>query len=359
LNNNSILKSLACYKTFQVLFFLCGFALLISCSETSPNEARRTILKFGTLIEVSLYDVEPMLAEQALDQLEKDFALYHATWTPWQASSLQRTNKLLATGGSFSASPSILPLIEQSKILSEQSDGLFNPSIGKLIRLWQFHKHDQPGIAPPEKDSIAELVAQNPSMQDLQIQGIKLRSNNPSTELNFGAFAKGYAIDLSMGYLHSLGINNAVINAGGDLSVVGSHGSRAWEIGIRHPRENGVIGWLEAKDNESVFTSGDYERFYIYKEKRYHHILDPKTGYPAQGTTSVTVIHKNAGVADAAATALFIAGPKRWHNLARNMGIQYVMLIDTEGNIHMNPKMQKRLHLKEKHGFHIVISEPL
>jgi len=342
------------------LIILIGFSVFIAgCTQETPTEAKRTVLKFGTLIEITLFGVEPELAEHALNQLEKDFTQYHAAWTPWQAGPLSRTNQLLKTGGSFSVPPSILPLIEQSKILSEQSQGLFNPAIGKLIRLWQFHKHDEPDIKPPQQKLITELVKQQPSMDDLQLQGIKLYSENPAIELNFGAFAKGYAIDLSMEYLHSLGIKNAVINAGGDLSVSGQHGHRPWEIGIRHPRENDVIAWLNAENNESIFTSGDYERFYIYKGQRYHHILDPQTGYPATGTTSVTVIHNNAGIADAAATALFIAGPQRWLDIAKNMGIKYVMLIDTQGTIHMNPKMAERIHLRENHGFKVLLSEPL
>jgi len=162
-----------------------------------------------------------------------------------------------------------------------------------------------------------------------------------------------------MTYLQSQGIANAVINAGGDLRVIGQHGERPWRIGIRHPRRDGVIAWIDAKTDESIFTSGDYERFYIHDDKRYHHILDPRTGYPAAGATSVTVIHVDAGLADAAATALFVAGPDRWHEIAHAMGVKYVMLIDAEGRIHMNPAMQKRVHLTNAKTSHIVLSQPL
>lgn len=347
-----------------LFYILCVSTLIVGCSKQPGQEIKRTLLQFGTLIEITIYDAEPGLARKALDQLEQDFALYHATWTPWEASTLSRTNQLLETGGSFSVAPSLLPLIEQSKILSEKSQGLFNPAIGNLINLWQFHKHDDPEIRPPENELISELVRQHPSMDDLQLNGIKLQSRNTATQLNFGAFAKGYAIDLSMDFMNSNGINNVVINAGGDLSVSGTHGNRPWEIGIRHPRDNGsgnngIIAWLEAYDKESIFTSGDYERYYIYQGQRYHHILDPRTGYPAKGTASVTVIHDNAGTADAAATALFIAGTERWLEVARNMGIKYVMLIDTEGNIYMNPNMEKRVHFQKDAIHNILLSEPL
>ena len=150
-----------------------------------------------------------------------------------------------------------------------------------------------------------------------------------------------------------------MINAGGDLRVIGQHGERPWRIGIRHPRKDGVIAWLDAEANESIFTSGDYERYYIHDGKRYHHILDPRTGYPAAGAISVTVIHQNAGIADAAATALFVAGAEHWHEIARAMDIKYVMLIDTNLRVHMNPAMQKRIHMVNSETSPMVISQPL
>lgn len=346
-------------KLILLLLLFCLVLGSASCAEEPAHEARRTILKFGTLIEVTLYDVEPALAQQALDQIEANFNQYHADWTSWQESPLTRLNEKLVTGETTQVPPSILPLIKQSQILSQRSQGLFNPGINQLIRLWQIHRRDDPDIRPPTTQAIDEWLQKNPGMDDLILDGSELRSRNSALELNFGAFAKGYAIDLGLDYLNSLGIENAVINAGGDLSVRGRHGDRAWKIGIRHPREEGIIAWLEAQDHESIFTSGDYERFYLYKGQRYHHILDPRTGYPAQGASSVTVIHADAGTADAAATALFVAGPKQWHAIARSMGIEHVMLIDVDGQIHMSPKMTQRIHFTEDLTDHIVISEPL
>ena len=344
-------------KLFLLLF--CVAAVSLGCSDKEPVEFKRTILKFGTLIDISLYDIEPSLAETALNQLEINFNQYHADWTSWQDSPLTRINQKLAIGQPTQVHPSIIPLIKESQILSKSSHGLFNPSINQLIRLWQFHRSDDPDIKPPEQQAILEWLQHKSSMENLKLVEQQLSSNNPVTELNFGAFAKGYAIDLSFDYLQSLGIKNAVINAGGDLSVRGKHGERPWKIGVRHPRKNSTIAWLEAKDQESIFTSGDYERFFIYKNQRYHHILDPRTGYPAKGSTSVTVIHKNAGTADAAATALFVAGPDQWQAIAKSMGIEYVMLIDSQGKIHMTKKMAARIHFTQSQSDNIKISESL
>ena len=345
----------------QLRSFFLLLCLLVSagCSQDAPREFKRTILKFGTLIDVTLYDAEPSLAEKALNQLEANFAQYHADWSSWQDSPLTDANKQLTSGQSFQVHPGIIPLIKYSQTLSKSSHGLFNPSINQLIQLWQFHRSDDPDIQPPSHQAILEWLQKKPDMGDLKFNDQQLRSSNPATQLNFGAFAKGYAIDLSFDYLQSLGINHAVINAGGDLSVRGRHGGRPWKIGIRHPREDHVIAWLEAEDGESIFTSGDYERFYQYKGKRYHHILDPRTGYPAEDTTSVTVIHNNAGTADAAATALFVAGPKQWQEIAKSMGIEYVMLIDNKNQIYMTRKMADRIHFNQDQSGNIMISDSL
>ena len=346
-------------KTINLFLLLCVAVVSLGCSGKEPLESKRTILKFGTLIDVTLYDVEPSLAETALDQLETNFNQYHADWTSWQDSPLTRINQKLAIGQPAQVHPSIIPLIKESQRLSKSSHELFNPSINQLIRLWQFHRSDDPDIKPPEQQAILEWLQHKASMENLKLDEQNLSSNNPVTELNFGAFAKGYAIDLSFDYLQSLGIKNAVINAGGDLSVRGKHGERPWKIGIRHPRKSSTIAWLEAKDQESIFTSGDYERFFVYENQRYHHILDPRTGYPAKGSTSVTVIHKNAGTADAAATALFVAGPDQWQAIAKSMGIEYVMLIDDQGNIHLTQKMAKRIHFSQDQPGNIIIGKSL
>ena len=341
--------------------FLLLFVTSIStgCSNQEPDEFKRTILKFGTLIDITLYDVKPALAEKALNQIEANFNQYHADWTSWQDSPLTRINQKLADNQETQAPASIIALIEKSQQLSKNSHGLFNPSINQLIRLWQFHRSDEPDIRPPDHQAILDWLQTKPDMDNLKFNGSKLHSTNPNTQLNFGAFAKGYAIDLSFDYLHSLGISNAIINAGGDLSVRGRHGDRPWKIGIRHPREDHIIAWLEARDKESIVTSGDYERYYEYKGRRYHHILDPRTGYPARGATSVTVIHHNAGTADAAATALFVAGSEQWQDIAQSMGIEYVMLIDTQGQIHLTKKMAKRIHFSQNQSGNIMVSESL
>jgi len=257
----------------------------------------------------------------------------------------------------FAIGPVIQDMIETTTELSTQSEGMFNPAIGKIINLWDFALDELPKGPPPEDALIQKVLKQNPQMVDLKIEPLSLTTNNKSIALDFGAYAKGYGVDKAIEYLKSVGVNNAIINAGGDLRAIGSKGSKPWSIGIRHPREPGVIAGIEIQNDESVFTSGDYERFYDYQGKRYHHIIDPRTGYPADETTSVTILHKNAAIADAAATALFVAGPDHWQRIAKKMSIDKVMLIDKAGKVYLTRKMEKRLKFMNRQSLEVVIVE--
>ncbi|WP_455365411.1 FAD:protein FMN transferase, partial [Kaarinaea lacus] len=196
-------------------------------------------------------------------------------------------------------------------------------------------------------------------MQDLELDGVELKSNNSAVQIDFGGFAKGYAVDMAIEHLKDMGINNAIVNAGGDLRAIGKHGDRAWRVGIRNPRGEGVLASVDVEGDESVFTSGDYERYYEYQGKRYHHIIDPHTGYPKQGVTSVTVFDTRADRADAAATAIFVAGEEHWYEVAKSMGVAGVMLVTSNGTIHMTPNLKKRIYFDIKPTSDIQYSEPL
>ncbi len=356
-------------KTFSLkkhlLLLLLLTAFLSACKQPEKQYVY-SIFAFGTLIDVTLYSADKDQADKAFEQLQKDFDRYHQQWSPWTDGDLAQLNKKLAEaipgqGTAITVPAHLVPIIKTSMRLSEQSDNYYNPAIGKLINLWQFHRSQEADIQPPKDSLIQALIKQKPQMSDLSFNSQnRLINNNPAVSLNFGAFAKGYAIALEIRQLKKLGIHNAVINAGGDLSVIGQHEDRAWNIGIRHPRSNEILASIEIKNNESVFTSGDYERLYYYQGKRYHHILDPRTGYPTKDAQSVTVIHPDAGLADAAATALFVAGSKQWKKVAKKLGLEYVMLIDGNGDIHMTAAMQARIKFLHKSpASHIFVTEDL
>lgn len=321
----------------------CAFVLLAACAKHDDEVRNTRLFTLGTLVDVSLWNVDEARAAQAVQAVEARLNEIHHTWHAWQPSALTKINQAMAKGGPVPITPQERELLLQARRLARASGELFNPAIGRLIGLWGFHSDERPAGPPPPQAEVDKLVAAAPSMEQMDIEEDHVVSHNPAVELDFGGFAKGYAVNQAIEILRGMGIDNAIVNAGGDLRAIGSHGGRPWRIGIRHPAGSGVIAALETHGDESVFTSGNYERYFEYNGVRYHHILDPRTGYPARGSLSVTVVYDDAATADAAATALFVAGPERWREVARDMGISQVMLIDENMTVYMTPEMAARI----------------
>lgn len=321
---------------------------MIACQPRNKViETKDTLFVFGTLVEVTLINVPDKDKQAVLKLISDDLDHMHFVFHAWRPGPLGRTNELLEQTAEFTANPSVIPLLSKAQTLARQSHDLFNPAIGKLLKLWGFEDDMPPAGPPPDAAAIQALVKLHPSMSDITIKGIRINNTNPAVKLDMGAIAKGYALDIVTKHLKAIGINNATINAGGGIKVLGQHGDRPWHIGIRDPRANGAIASVDLHDGESISTSGDYERFYDYQGKRYCHILDPRTGYPADKTRSVTVIDNDGTLADAASTALFVAGPTQWLTIAKDMGVTQAMLIDANGVMYMTPQMQKRIKLEK------------
>ena len=333
------------YKHLMLSLLLLG---VVACQpHTQVTETKDSIFVFGTLVEVTLIDVPKKDKQAVLKRINDDLDYFHYAFHAWRPGPLGRTNELLEQAAAFTANPSLIPLLLKAQNYARQSHDLFNPAIGRLLKLWGFEDDMPPEGPPPDPAAIPALVKQQPSMSSITIKGIRVSNTNPAMKLDFGAIAKGYALDVVINDLKAMGLKNAVINAGGGIKVLGQHGDRPWHIGIRDPRAEGVIASLDVHDGESVSTSGDYERFYDYQGKRYCHILDPRTGYPADKTQSVTVIDNDGTLADAASTALFVAGPEQWLTIAKDMGITQAMLIDAKGVMYMTPQMRQRIKLEK------------
>jgi FAD:protein FMN transferase len=316
------------------------------CARAPETAYKSQFLTLGTLVDVSLWGVDDARAAEAVRAVEQALDEVHHLWHAWEPGELTRINTALAAGEAVSVDADVVAVLRQAARLARASDHLFNPAIGRLVALWGFHGDAAPSGPPPPEAEIERLVAAAPTMDALEFDDMQISSANPAVQIDLGAFAKGLGIDRAIEALRALGIDHAIVNAGGDLRAIGSHGDRPWRIGIRHPVERGVFASLETRGDESVFTSGNYERYFDHEGKRYHHVIDPRSGRPAQDTLSVTVIHDNAAEADAAATALFVAGPAAWRDAARRLGITQVMLIDADMNVHLTPAMAERIRFE-------------
>lgn len=320
--------------------------ILLAGCERGHTIHHDQLLAFGTVVELSLYGVEATQARTITDALDRRLRAQHEAWSPSGDGELSRLNQTLAGRGAGEAGPELMELLQRSQTLSQASGGLFEPAIGRLVALWGFERADVGlPIEPPEAAAVAELVSQRPQIAALQLGAGRVRGAYHALQLNLGASAKGYAVEGAIDALREAGVPAAIVNAGGDLKVLGRPGERRWRIGIRHP-DGGVLASIELEDGEALFSSGDYERYFEHGGRRYHHLLDPRTGYPARGLRAVTVLHHDATTADAAATALFVAGPDAWPAVARAMGVAHALLLDESGRAQLTPALAERLRFE-------------
>lgn len=297
-----------------VVFTISGLVLLTCHKQHKPLV--RTAFQMDTLVRISVFDpVAPadsinLLIDHIfewMEDAESKLSVHR------ENSDVQRINQQ-AGEDAISVSDDVFRVIRAGKELHDQTSGAFDITIGVIKSLWDFHG-ENPSL--PEKDVIQNqlrLIDNNSIvMRDSSI--ILLKSG---MQIDLGGIAKGYVVDKVVEMLEAAGVKSAIVEAGGDLRLLGNHPDKKhWRIGIRHPRIlQGIIGLLDI-DAVSVTTSGDYERYFIQDSVRYHHILDPVTGYPARGCISVTVVTLSAMIADGLATALFVMGPEKaiaWTN---------------------------------------------
>ena len=333
--SRDILFRLACY---------CIALLTLSGCNNAPLYQQQSYV-FGTLVEVSIYDVPEVQAQAASAAVLARFDELHRALHAWQPSPLTKINTAFAAGKRLPVSTEIASLITDATAISVQSDHLFNPAIGGLIALWGFQS-EAPRNTVPDAVSIAKWRDAAPRMSDVHIAEGKVWSGNPAVQLDLGGYAKGYALDEAVRILKTHGIRNALVNIGGNLIALGQHGKQPWRIGVQHPRQPGMLATLDLHDGEALGTSGDYQRFFEAGGKRYSHLLDPRTGYPAQGMQSVTVLVTGARAgtrSDALSKPLFIGGAAQLAQNAARLGISGYLAVDAAGKRHVSPTLAARL----------------
>ena len=326
-----------------------AFALLAALpfAGARADDYRASAYVFGTIVKITVVGADRARAQEAVARVFGEFDRMHRELRAWGSGDLVALNQAIARGEThIRTTAEIAALIRQAQELAARSGDLFNPAIGKLVALWNFHR-DKPGGPLPDARDIDRWVRAHPRMQDLSVHGDEVTSANPAVQLDFGGYAKGYALDRAAEILRGEGIRNALINVGGNAIALGRHGGRPWRVALESPRGNGILATLELNDGEAIGTSGDYRRYYEIDGKRYAHIIDPRTGYPVAGVESVTVLvsaGEGAGVlSDAASKPIFIAGRHGWKEPAARMGVLCALLVDSGGVVHVTPEMWARL----------------
>ncbi|MFC2169057.1 FAD:protein FMN transferase [Acidobacteriota bacterium] len=226
------------------------------------------------------------------------------------------------------SSPIVLSLYHSALHVYLESEGCFDITVASLSKTWGFFDKSYRLPSPSEIQAIVKTIGMDKIREEENALVLP-----PEISLDWGGIAKGLGIDLAVKALMEMGVSSGLINAGGDLFCWGENPDRqAWKVGIKHPRKNGFLGTLTGS-NYGVATSGDYQRYFESKGIRYHHVFDPRTGYPARGKQSVTVIGPETLLCDALSTALFVSNnPEK---IIDNFPGYGAVIQDSEGKIFM------------------------
>lgn len=332
-------------RTVRFLLLLGTWLLLAACARNEETHQIRGEA-FGAPVEISIYGVSEQRAQKLGYAVLEEFGRLHRKFHAWKPSELTALNDAIARGEAYQSDAEMVALLQAATRLAEDSDNLFNPAVGRLIRLWGFQSSQ---IVPQQPDAadIRRLVEARPRMTDLRFDGTTISSSNPLVMLDLGGYAKGYALDRAAQLLRKEGVSAALINVGGNILAVGQPGARPWTVGIQNPRGAGVIAAVPLHDNEAIGTSGDYQRYYMQEGKRRPHIIDPRTGETTNLVAAATVIISGGDAvgtrSDGYTKPLFVAGPAHWQAMAQRLGLKEVMLIDAEGKLTITPALQQRM----------------
>ncbi len=318
--------------------------LFAACDRGSGLE--REFVALGTVVTISATDVSEPVFDAAADDLERHLLSIGVAWYPHSPGELRDLNAAIASGGSAVVSPALITLLEKAADYERRSGGRFNACIGRLSELWGFYELPEgPGEAPA-RAVLDALVQTRPGCRQLHIdhRTRTVSSTNRNVAVDVGGIAKGALLGDARRILLAHGIDDAIVNLGGDLLVTGQVDGRDARIGIRAPAGTTPMAGLDVRPGEAVVTSGNYERFVEIDGERHPHILDPATGRPVRHTASVSVVHSDATLADAAATALLVGGPDAFEELVAAFGLDYALLVDAKGDTRLTSAMAERVH---------------
>lgn len=322
-----------------VLLFLTVTLIITQqgCASKTQEPVTKQSFYFDTVCAISVYDTEDMDEEKAAEAIKAAFdecKRYESLLSRTkEGSDIYRINE--AQGAPVECDPETIEVIRKGLYYSELSEGAFDITIGKVSDLWDFHAED-PQV--PDEEALAEACS-TVGWEKVQIEGNTVKLTDARTHIDLGGIAKGYIADRLCEELEQNGVTSAIISLGGNIACVGNkhdgEGGKPFRIGIEKPysEQTEVLGVVDAED-ETVVTSGIYQRYFEKDGVMYHHILDATTGYPAESDVVGVTLKAEKGRSadcDALATIYLIKGSEEAARLAKEDGIDIFMVL-TDGS---------------------------
>jgi len=310
------------------IMVLALFILVSGCSEQRTVQKTETIM--GTQVTITVVAATSEQGEAAIDAGMAEVRRFDAMMSLYKDDSEITRVNLAAGKAPVKVSPEMIEVVEQAAEISRRSGGVFDVTIGPLVVLWQMRLKEGKIPSDEEIGRVRRLVNFRNIIIHKDASTIFLQ--RPGMIMDLGGM-KGYIADQVAGLIKRRGITNALIALAGDIWALGHReDGKPWRIGVQHPREKDrTLAVLELSD-KYVCTSGDYERFVIKEKKRYHHIIDPRTGKPSTGVISVTLVGNKGALIDPLAKVPFILGVERGLGLIREYGAEAI-IVDDHGKV--------------------------
>ncbi|MGJ8680597.1 FAD:protein FMN transferase [Paraglaciecola sp.] len=318
---------------FNLVFAVCVlFSNHVQAKWTSANASI-----MGTNIHVEVWAEEASLAENAIQTVFDEMQRINQLMSPYiESSELSKINRLAALKPVI-VSEEMFNLIELSVGLSMETEGAFDITFASVGFLYNYQEKIKP-----------KTVQFNQAVKAIDYRHIHLNPkktsvafDHPDVKIDLGGIAKGHVVDTSIELLKGLGIQHALVTAGGDTKLLGDRRGRPWMVGIRDPRNKDKQAVTLPLSDNAISTSGDYERYFEQDGERYHHILSPKTGKSVHEVQSVSIIGKRSTLNDGLSTAVFVLGVQAGMDLINKTPGYEAIIMDKHRKMHYSKELKR------------------
>lgn len=318
---------------------ITGLALLIGALPCSGQAdwAIDTQPIMGTAVHVEVWHHDTALAREGVKLVMVEMRRIEAMMSPYiENSSLARLNRLGHSAAQV-VPAEMFKLISHANDISRLSQGAFDITFAAIGHLYDYRKH----IRPDADVIAAKLPLVNFRHLRLDERHTKIEYAREGVRIDLGGIAKGYAVDSAVDQLIQNGFTSALVTAGGDSRVIGKKNAKPWMIGVKHPRKPDQMIAIMPLEDSAISTSGDYERYFVDNGQRYHHIINPQTGEPADLCQSVTIIGPRGQITDALSTTVFVLGPHDGMALLKHFPDFEAVIIDNKGRMHLTRGLEQ------------------
>ncbi len=333
-----------------VATLLAGAALLGACAEdrpaSGPHLRAGSHETMGSLVTITVWTDDDRAADAAMPKAFAEFDRLDALLSVWKPGSDVVRINAAAGRAPVAVGRELIEVLSVARQVSEWTQGKFDVTFGALAEVWKFD-HDQDNRVPtraeietrlPHVDYTAVRIDDGASTVFLAREGVRV---------HLGGIGKGYAVERAVAILRAAGFSDFMVQAGGDLFVSGQPGPTSWRLGIQDPRgaADDSFATIDLRD-ATLSTSGDYERYFVKDGRRYHHLIDPDLGEPAQGAVSVTIVAKSPTLADGLSTGVFLLGPDAGMALVERLPDVEAVIVTAAQEVKISSGLQGRVQLR-------------